>query len=398
MTHATKSVNERLNERFGECAFRLSLRGWIFVVVCAVIFCWAVTPLWRRIESYEADPDYRVPYALSRDYWLYQRHLEDSLDAADDFGESTCYVVGDSVVWGEYVRSDGTLSHFLAERVPECRFVNAGVNGLFPLALEGLVGNYAASVRNQNILLHCNLLWMSSSDADLSGPKEQVFNHASLVPQFRPRLSCYRAGLNERLGICLRRRFAVFSWVAHLQQCYFGQQDIPAWTLTSAVESENGEKSVVYPNTHRLPFSQVTLRVPEEPEKDPERGPESERHRPWIARGLSQQSFEWVEVSESLQWAAFQRLATMLRDRRNRVLVVVGPFNDHLVRSENLVELERWRQAVVSWCEFSGLSVVHPGSLPNEMYGDASHPLTEGYEELARRLSPDVSKLVFGDR
>jgi hypothetical protein len=71
------------------------------------------------------------PTSLSRDYWLYQRRLE-------GVPQDKVVLLGDSVVWGEYVLPNGTLSHFLNEKAGSGeRFVNGGVNGLFPLALEG---------------------------------------------------------------------------------------------------------------------------------------------------------------------------------------------------------------------------------------------------------------------
>ena len=32
--------------------------------------------VWKHIERFDTGPDYRIPYALSSDYWLYQRRLE----------------------------------------------------------------------------------------------------------------------------------------------------------------------------------------------------------------------------------------------------------------------------------------------------------------------------------
>jgi hypothetical protein len=291
-------------------------------------------------------------------------------------------VIGDSVVWGEYVRANGTLSYFLNQASSERQYVNAGINGLFPLALEGLVRYHMPEVQNASVLLHCNLLWMSSPNADMSETKEQTFNHVALVPQFRPRIPCYRAAFNERLGIAIRRRLDVFGWVGHLQQCYFEQSDIPAWTLKA-----DGQLPPSYPNAWRLPFSQITLTVPSEPENDIHRGPSSERHRPWFETGMSKQSFQWMDPQESLQWGAFQRLALELKRRKNRILVVVGPFNDHLVRDESLVGLYHWKRTVEDWCESNDLRCQIPETLPSDLFGDASHPLTEGYAMLAEVIA-----------
>lgn len=367
-----------IDEHFGACAFRLSMRGWRIVVLFSLLFCFSITPIWRSLESLEYDNDYRVPYELSKDYWLYERHAtRRSGDAAP------CYVLGDSVVWGEYVRADGTLSHFLNQGRADTPFVNAGINGVFPLALEGLVRYHMPAIRNKDVLLHCNLLWMSSRDADMSATKEQTFNHVALVPQFRPRIPCYRAEFNERLGITIRRRLDVFGWVGHLQQCYFEQRDIPAWTL-----QDDGQLPPTYPNAWRMPFSQITLAVPNESKNEGKRGPDSARHRPWFENGMMQQSFKWIGSETSLQWSAFQRLALVLKRRGNRVLVVVGPFNEHLVRDEDLPGLNRWKQTVAQWCRESDLRCQVPQPLPSEMYGDASHPLTEGYAVLAEMLQP----------
>ena len=82
-------------------------------------------PIWKRVERFDTGPDYRIPYRLSKDYWLYQRRLQ-QVTAPDKV-----IVLGDSVVWGEYVLPDGTLSHFLNREAGTAdRFVNGGLNGV----------------------------------------------------------------------------------------------------------------------------------------------------------------------------------------------------------------------------------------------------------------------------
>src|SRR5437588_9174797 len=110
---------------------RLNARHWTVVFGILTIVTLLTPQLWKRLERFQTGPDYRIPYALSKDYWLYQRHLE-------QIAPTNVVVLGDSVMWGEYVLPDGTLSHFLNEQSGQpAKFVNAGVNGLFPLALEG---------------------------------------------------------------------------------------------------------------------------------------------------------------------------------------------------------------------------------------------------------------------
>jgi len=356
-------------------AVRLNARLWLAVAGIVTLVAAATPRLWKKIERFEAGPDYRIPYSLSKDYWLYERRLE-RLNA------SNIAVVGDSVVWGEYVRADGSLAHFLSAQAEQPgKFVNAGVNGLFPLALEGLMRDYAGPLHHRKIILHCNMLWMSSPKADMHTDKEERFNHADLVPQFSPRIPCYKADLNRRLAIIVERRFSFSQWANHLQVTYFEQKNVMAWTL-----EETDSSPPHFTNAFRNPLAQISLAVPAEPATDPERGPGSPRHRPWSASGQGSTRFDWVELEQSLQWHAFQRVVEMLRSRGNDVLVVVGPFNEHMLAEENRAGFRRLRSGIEEWLTQHHIEHVLPATLPSELYADGSHPLTEGYQLLAKEL------------
>ena len=359
-------------------AVRLTAREWLLVLGIALVFVVLAPWAWKQAERFPTSPDYRLPYALSKDYWLYERRLQ-------ELPATNTLLLGDSVVWGEYVLPDGTLSHFLnAEAGQPEAFVNAGVNGLFPLALEGLVEHYGHALSNRKVILHCNVLWLSSPKADLQTKKEERFNHARLVPQFSPRIPCYRADASERLGIVLERELPVLSWVNHLQCVSFNQKSVPDWTL------EPGEGDPPSrPNTYKNPLAQITLQVPAAPVSDPERGPASARHKPWSTTGEGSTRFDWVTLESSLQWAAFQRLTKLLRARGNDVLVVVGPFNEHMLAEENRASYRQLREGVAGWLREQRVAAVVPEALPSSLYADASHPLTEGYRVLAERLYRD---------
>jgi hypothetical protein len=288
-------------------------------------------------------------------------------------------------VWGEYVLPEGTLSHFLSQEAsdPEA-FVNAGVNGMFPLAQEGLVRYYGRALHRQRTLLHCNLLWLSSPQADLQSAKEESFNHARLVPQFYPRIPCYRAEANERLSAVVARHVGLVSWLGHVQSAYFGGRSILSWTLL-----DDGGEPPRYPNACRNPWSQIAMTVPTAPAEDPQRGPKSDRHRPWSAHGGGPTSFDWVKLETSLQWGAFQRLVRLLRARDNQVLVVVGPFNEHMLTADSRAAYLELRAGVIAWLKANAVPTVVPALLPSELYADASHPLTDGYARLAHALSAD---------
>ena len=360
---------------FGVNEVRLNGPQWLatFIILLVVIL---LTPrLWDKVERFETGPDYRIPYTLSKDYSLYHRRLTRVSD------NKKIILLGDSVVWGEYVLPDGTWSHFLnREAGEEDRFINGGVNGLFPLALEGLIHYYGQPLRNQKVIVQCNVLWMSSAKADLSTDKEEPFNHSRLVPQFFPRILCYKAEATERLSAIVEREVGFVSWGNHLQNAYFGQQSILTWTL-----AEDAGDPPRYPNVRKNPFSQITFSVPSAPPNDPLRGPNSPRHKSWEIAG-SPTHFDWVDLDSSLQWHAFQRLIGILQRRGDDVLIVLGPFNEHIVAEENRPAYRKVRDGIALWLSQHQVPHLVPETLPSSLYADASHPLTAGYELLAQTL------------
>jgi hypothetical protein len=355
---------------------RLNLRLWVIVLAIVTLVIVATPRFWKQIERFETGADYRIPYQLSNDYWLYNWRLQ-KIAAA-----KPVVVLGDSVVWGQYVKSDGTLPHFLNQQSSEPdRFVNAGVNGLFPLAMEGLVRYYGTPLHDRKVIVVCNFLWLSSPKADMQTKKAENINHASLLPQFVPRVPCYQANANERLSAVIDRNVSFLGWVNHLQDCYFHQQSILQWTL-----AEDPNQPRCYPNSYKDPLAQIALAVPSGQVDDVDRGPGSPRHKPWTAIGVNKSAFAWVELASSLQWAAFQRTVTLLQARGNDVLVIVAPFNVHMIAGESVPGYTAVHDGAVAWLKENGIPYVAPGELPSALYADASHPLTAGYEMLARSV------------
>ena len=366
---------------FGVNEVRLSARQWLIACVILSAVIELLPWIWQRIERFDTPPDYRIPYQLSKDYWLYGRRLRRAAH------QKKIFLVGDSVIWGEYVLPDGTLSRFLNHEARATdRFVNAGLNGLFPLAEEGLINNYAPSLRKEKVIVHCNLLWMTSPKADLSTTKEEQFNHSRLVPQFFPRIPCYRENANERLSAVIESKSAFLSWIEHLQDACFEQKSILRWTL-----QEDGADPPNYTNACKNPLRQISFQVPLAPAKDPLRGPDSPRHKPWSLTGEGTARFEWVALQDSLQWHAFQRMLRMLRARGNDVLIILGPFNEHIMAEENRSTYRKIRDEAVSWFSANHVRYLAPEPLPSPLYADASHPLTAGYAALAKSISQNQS-------
>jgi hypothetical protein len=323
-----------------------------------------VPPAWRWLEPLETGPDYRVPYALSADYWHFERVARDAAARCD------AVLLGDSVIWGQYVRPGQTLSHFLNERAGRERFANLGVDGMHPVALAGLVDYHGGALAGKRVILHCNPLWMSSAKHDLSGGDEFLFNHPALVPQFAPRIPCYREEVSRRIGHVVGRNVSFLGWAHHLQQAYFGQTSIPEWTLE---------------RPYADPVKAVTLRLPL-PAEDALR----HRPRPWTEQGIAPQDFAWVDLESSFQWRAFRRALETLQGRGNRVFVLVGPFNEHLLTATGRAGHARIRDGIVAWLKAAGVEHDAPPALPSERYADASHPLAEGYRLLAQRLAEAI--------
>jgi len=357
---------------------RLNFSGKVILAsaIIAIAFVILAPRVWNKIEKFDTPRDYRIPYFLSKDYGLYQRRMQ-------KLNPQQIPLLGDSVIWGEYVQKDGTLSHFLnKEAGSNDIFVNGGVNGLFPLALEGLIQYYGKSLKNRKIILHFNPLWMTSPEADLSATKICKFNHTSLVPQFTIKIPCYKATFDDRASIVITRQNRFFAWVEHLQQTYFEQKNLYEWTLAN-----DGKFPPNYPNATKNPLIQITFKVPEEPKTDPDRGVNSPRHKPWSTTGKGTQQFDWVLSQNSIQWAAFKRLTKKLKKDGNDVLIIVGPFNRHIMCEENQNIFDEYIEQVQKWLKENKFTTIAPKTLASNLYGDSSHPLTDGYKELAYQIA-----------
>ena len=346
----------------GSNAVRLTGRQWIGLAIFMVALYLLMPLVWQRAEKLRVGPDYRIPFSLSGDYWLWKRA------AAQTAATHDTVLLGDSVVWGVYVRPGETLSHYLNALEGKERYANLGVNGMQPIALAGLIDHYGDAIRDKRVLLHCNPLWMSSAKRDLREKEEMTFNHSELGPQFIPWIPCYRKSISERIDRVLDRSLDFRGWNLHLQHVYFGEsgvpRPIPDWILDHPYEN---------------PAKAVTLQVPppgDELQQEP---------IPWIGR-IPRENMPWVDLAGSIQWRSFQRCVEILQKRGNTVLVLVGPFNEHLLKESSLVSYKEMKQGIERWLQERKISYLAPEPLPSEQYGDASHPLSAGYALLAKQL------------
>jgi len=363
-----KSLEAAQEVPFASNALRLSARQWAIALPLTAALLVLIPWAWGRVEAFQPQDDYRVPYALSEDYWHFARY---SRLAAE---EDAILVLGDSVIWGEYVPPEGTLTHHLNGAGAGRRYRNLGINGIHPAAMAGLIAYHGRAIRNRDVVMHYNPLWMSSARHDLQTEKEFRFNHPKLVPQFLRKIPCYKDPYSERFGIVAERYLPMRTWANHLAIAYFDHADIQSWTLQ---------------NPYGNPLKNVGI--------DPSI-PGPTRHReetPWLERGMAPQAFAWVGAGTSLQWQSFQDAVDTLLARGNRLFVLAGPFNEHMIKDESLAEYDAIKASVDAWLRRRGVPHVVAQILPSELYADASHPLRAGYALLARRLLADAAFQEF---
>jgi len=343
-------------------AVRLSTREWIYAAVAFLFVLFLVPRIWLAAERFQPSADWRVPYEVGDDYWVFRRWANYSSS------KYPFLVLGDSVIWGHYVRPKETLTHYLDERMGKAAFANLGVDGIHPVAMFGLAKYYGTDVRNTSVIVHVNPLWMSSKESDLQSKEESRLNHPRLVPQVYPRLACYNPSLADIVGVVAERNVLFFSWANHLRSASFENLNLADWTM-------------MYP--YKNPLSAITLEIPA-PADEGMGKPES-----WKERGIGKADFAWVPPEESVQWSFSKRLIELLRARGNRVFVVIGPFNPYVLTQESRVRYLAVKRQIERSLEAAGVAYYSVEDLPSPYYADASHPLKEGYALMADALFKD---------
>ena len=354
--HRESSIDEL---PFASNCVRLSLADWLIVAIILSAIIYLVSMLWERVEKFTPSSDYRIPYDLSSDYWLYERYCRFACSRYETL------VIGDSVIWGHFVSMDDTLSHHLNDLAGSEQFANLGADGTHPAALEGLLRYYGKDISDKNVILHLNPLWMTSPRHDLQTEKEHRFNHPELVPQFTPEIPCYKASFTKRISNIVNRHVPLFNFRSHLNIAYFQSMDIPTWTIE---------------HPYKNPLNAVTFRLPAS--DDYEQPKDTFR----IDKKPGQTVLQWVELETSLQWLFFKRAVDLLRQRNNSVFVLVGPFNEHMLDADSLDTYRKMKAEFKTWFSRNNIPCYTPDVLPAHLYVDSSHPLGEGYAVIANQL------------
>ncbi|MBN1126470.1 MAG: hypothetical protein JXA82_15805 [Sedimentisphaerales bacterium] len=332
-----------------------------------LLVLWAIPHVWKQVEPFHPGMDYRIPYVLSEDYWIYDRYCQ---MAANQF---EILILGDSVVWGHYVDPDQVLSSQLNHMAGKPLFANMGIDGIHPVAMAGLVRYYGQAISYKKVLLCFNPLWITSEKHDLQSRKEFRFNHPRLVPQFFPEIPCYTESASVKIGNLMERHSQFLSWTRHVKTVYFEGLDLSSW---------------VQQKSYQNPCRAVTFQLPQ-PRITEQSTP------PWNIRSATLQAFPWVKLETSFQWQFFRQTIRILEKRDNTVFVLIGSFNEHMMDQTSLETYRIIQAQIASWLQTNQIPFLLPSSLPSEFYADASHPLTAGYALLANHLWNDESFQIF---
>ena len=339
---------------------RLSFRQLSLVVFIVGVLVWGVPLLWHMLEKFTPSSDYRIPYDLSGDYWMFERWCDYAVK------KHPCIMIGDSVIWGPYVKKEDTLPQALNRIAGREIFANLGVDGMHPAAMAGLIEYHATSIRNTKVIINLNPLWFTSAKLDLQEDEETNFNHAGLVPQFFSSPRCYKPDLSEQIKNESARHISFFGWINHINTAYFNNTGVFRWTV------DNPLRNPLEAFTGGMRFEDEKPHVPPVP---------------WTEKDIGGQDYSWVELDKSYQWSSFKKVMDVLKSRNNEVLVIVGPFNEYMMEKENAVRYTGLRGEMESWLKQNNVSFYAPSELPSQLYADASHPLAEGYRLMAEELA-----------
>ena len=324
---------------FSSNEVRLSMRDWVVALVLIGGLSYTVPAVWQRIEPFTPGPDYRIPFSLGSDYWMYDRYCD--VTCAD----KRTVLIGDSVIWGHYVASEETLVALSQRggRRPEVR--QSGRRWHSPDRHVGTAG----VLRHAHCFEGRDPAMQPAVDEFCRGTTSEPTKHfrstipnwsPSFIPGYRATRNRCRAGSELPLGVTCR----CLGWTEHLRIAYFGNTDLPNWTM------EHPYEDPLAPS--RWNFRRPTK--PRHPSRSPSPGP----------RPVARLNAEWVELDGSLQWQFFRRAVETLRRRGNRVFVLVGPFNEHMLTNQSRQVYEERKRGVEKWLKQEGVAHFVPPACP----------------------------------
>ncbi|MFA6473193.1 MAG: hypothetical protein WCU00_14275 [Candidatus Latescibacterota bacterium] len=343
----------------------LNVKEWAVTLVLFFGICFGIYFGWYRWEKFLPEPDFRSTCWEERmsDYWAYARWTRYARE------HYTIFLMGDSVIWGQEVNNDETISHFLNAESGKEIVANLGVDGLHCAGENGMIKWFGQYIHDSNIILEFNPLWMSEPLYDLRGNWKNFF-HPRLAPQFSTRIHYFRS-MNERLGYLFENCFRIPALVRHIMVDYFGNKSVTAWIMA---------------NPYRNPFSAITFQAAPLMRKAPGRGLD------WETKKLKMKDSPFVPFDESVQWKGFLGALDKLKKKNMHVFVLLGPFNTYQLTPKSS---ERYRKMIAEvkktldrrgypWFDCT------TGILPSNAFADDCHLLKGGHAILAGAMMKDT--------
>ena len=346
-------------------ALILSLREWIVTALLLVGLGTSFYFGWYWWEKFEPGVDFRVTCWAERmsDYWTYARWCRYTRTRYKVF------LMGDSVIWGQEVRNDETISHYLNEHYGEETIANLGIDGLHHAGIYGLVNSWGQYLDNQNIILQFNPLWMGSASRDLRGEGDYYFHHPRLIPQLSFRIH-YNRDLNTRLGYLAEHYFRLLPFVRHLMVNYYDNKSVSNWMLD---------------NPYLNPFSAITF------QSTPVMVESQGRSLDWETKKLKVSDAPYIFPEESVQWAYFVKALDILKRKDVRVYILLGPYNHYAHTPESRERMYAMISEIKKYFDdmgypyFDTLKI----NLPSNTFADMCHLLKDGHIMLAEALWND---------
>ena len=334
----------------------LVLKPWELVVTAAIVLFLALAVLpyvWRKFDRTEIPRGFRLAEKLRDDYYGYRTVAKAVCE------KYPAVFIGDSVVWGMYVDNENTLPELINRKLGRDEIGNLAVDGLHPVAMETLIRDCGGDISEKRVYLYWNSLWMNKPLYDLSGKDEFSINHPRLLPQFDPSYQSYRAGFGDRCSAFLEQNVPFTAWLRHFRAAYCDNKDVKQVIATKS-------RLAHYDPAERRPLANGKVT--------------------WEQNGIKKQDWPWVKASESRQYAAFRRVIELLKQRGNKVTVVLGTVNPHMQTPGSIERYHKLRAEVKADLEKAGVPYIDLPELDSNDYADASHPLAAGYRKLAEYM------------
>lgn len=348
----------------------LSGREWllafgVFLAVTVVIYFG-----WSRWEKIPQEKDYRSTCWGERmsDYWAYSQWIR---AARRDY---RILLIGSSVIWGQEVPNSETISHFINQELGREDVANLGIDGLTNAAMVGLFKYYGRDLHDSQIILEFNPLWMSTPRRDLRGKGSErwEFHHPRLAPLLDRRISYYRS-VDERIGYLFEHVLKLPPFVRHLMVNYFENKSIAVWSMD---------------HPYRLPPAAISFRAA--PMMKEKQGLGTS----WSSReGAQIRDDPFLEVGESVQWEFYLKALKILKNKRNKVFILLGPYNTYCLNERSRKRFFAMMDEVKRQLDELGFPYFDSTAdlLPRDEYADQCHLLKDGHVQLARALVNDAS-------